>query len=433
MSILLSSPHPRKRMVVLGLDGLPLDLAKQLGESLPNIGRLAANASTVQAEIPELSPVNWTSFFTGKGPEEHGTFGFSRINPQSYQLEITNSTHIECPTIFDRLGESDMITRVINLPNTYPVSPLRGMIISGFVSHDLKKAASPPFLAGKLSEVSYKLEADTNRGSSDLDYLLSELRSTLDSRLNALDMLWPDLAWDLFIHVFTETDRLFHFFMDAVLHQNHPGHIECMRFLADWDAAIGKFLDKYDTLPEPKRLMVLADHGFTEIKTEFCINTWLKRQGLLILNNAPANEWDATVISDESKAFALDPGRIYIHTNRFSRGHVPLSDKQTLIQHIKTALMDLTLSGERVIEDVYTAKELYPGTMSSEVPDLICQSRPGFDLKAKFDRNDIFGLYGRTGTHTVNGAIYYDSEGFQPMRMRDTGRTILEYFNISDS
>ena len=77
-------------MVVLGLDGLPLALAKQLGQALPNIGRLAENATTVRAEIPELSPVNWTSFFTGKGPEDHGTFGFSRMDTQTYELSITN-------------------------------------------------------------------------------------------------------------------------------------------------------------------------------------------------------------------------------------------------------------------------------------------------------------------------------------------------------
>ncbi len=66
MSILLSSARSKKRIVVLGLDGLPLELAKRLGTALPNIGRLAAEATTVRAEIPELSPVNWTSFSRAK-------------------------------------------------------------------------------------------------------------------------------------------------------------------------------------------------------------------------------------------------------------------------------------------------------------------------------------------------------------------------------
>ncbi len=420
-------------MVVLGLDGLPLELAKQLGASLPNIGRLAANATSVQAEIPELSPVNWTSFFTGEGPEAHGVFGFSQMNPATYELSITNVENVECPTIFDRLGDAGLVARVINLPNTYPAKPLRGMLVSGFVSHELHHAAYPPFLAGKLAETGYKLEADTNRGRADLAFLLNELRQTLASRLNALDMLWPDLAWDLFIHAFTETDRLFHFFMDAVVQQDHPQHMECMQFLAGWDAAIGLFLAKYDALPGPKRLMVLADHGFTEIKTEVCINTWLKRQGFLTLSHQPTDEWDATCISQESQAFALDPGRIYVHTTDFGRGQINASEKMPIMAAIKDGLRTLTYNGEQVIEYVYSREELYPGTTAKQVPDLICRTRPGFDLKAKFDRDEVFGLHGRTGTHTVDGAIFYDSKDSSPERMRDTGRTILEYFNISDS
>ena len=434
MSILLGSDVPRKRMIVLGLDGLPLHLAQRLGRSLPNIGRLAANATTVRAELPELSPVNWTSFFTGKGPETHGTFGFSRLDPQTYELGITDASHIQCPTIFDHLNDTGLVSRVINLPNTYPARPLRGMLVSGFVSHDLEKAAYPPFLAGKLAEADYTLEADTHRGRADLAYLLGQLRQTLASRLTALDLLWPDLAWDLFIHVFTETDRLFHFFMDAVVHPDHPQHMECMRFLADWDAAIGVFLEKYDALPGPKRLMVLADHGFTEVTTEVCINTWLKQQGFLTLAGQPVNEWDATVIDGRSTAFALDPGRIYIHTSgTFGRGSVQAKDKPALMAAIKNGLLDLTWHGERVMKHVHTGRELYPGTEAAHVPDLICQAHPGFDLKAKFNRSDVFGLHGRTGTHTVDGAIFHDTDGLRPERLRDTGQASLEYFNISDS
>jgi len=434
MSILLSSEKSRKRLVVLGLDGLPLSLAQKIGHILPNIGRIASEATTVKAEIPELSPVNWTSFFTGKGPEDHGVFGFSTMNTQTYELSITDSRQIQCPTLFDTLGKHDFISRIINLPNMYPAQPIRGMLVAGFVAHSLPDAVYPPFLADKLHDYEYKLEADTNRGATDLEYLLRELRQTLHSRLKALDLMWPDLAWDLFVHVFTETDRLFHFFMDAVLSESHPLHVKCMQFLAEWDHALGLFLKKYDSLPAPKRLLVLADHGFTELKTEVCVNTWLAQNGYLTYQGTPQDEWDATVIGDESKAFALDPGRIYIHQkNRFARGQVMPSEKKDLIRVIRKGLLDLTLNGEKVMADVHMGPELYPGTQSAEVPDLICQAYPGFDLKAKFDRTNLFGFHGRTGTHTVEGAIFYDSQGSKPARMRDTGQTILEYFNIADS
>ena len=433
MSLLLAPDTPRPRLVVLGLDGLPLELARDLSRVLPNLGRLTREAVTVRAELPELSPVNWTSFFTGEGPETHGVFGFSHMDPETYELRITDSGDVACPTVFDRLGQRGLVSRVINLPNTYPAKPLRGMLISGFVSHELMQAVHPPFLAAKLLEAGYKLEADTNRGRRDLPYLLNELRQTLQSRLSALDMLWPDLAWDLFVFVLTETDRLFHFFWDAVANQDHPENMHCMEFLAEWDYAIGRFLAHYDGLPGPKRLMVLADHGFTGVKTEVCLNTWLRQAGWLRLSHPPRDEWDATVISADSKAFALDPGRIYLHLrDRFRRGEVRHRDAADLLERIVNGLSALTFRGEPVMEKVHLAPTLYPAAESPQLPDLVCEPRPGFDLKAKFDRTEIFGLHGRTGTHTVDGAIFTDTQGARPKRMRDVGRLILQHFDITD-
>ncbi|WP_285907814.1 alkaline phosphatase family protein [Pseudodesulfovibrio pelocollis] len=429
MSILLSSA-PRRRLVVLGLDGLPLALAHQLGASLPALRRLAEGAVTVRAELPELSPVNWTSLLTARGPEGHGIFGFSRLDPRTYHLSIAGSAQVACTTIFDALGAAGLVSRVINLPGTYPVRPLRGMMVTGFVSHDLASAAHPPFLAARLAEAGYKLEADTSRGAADPEYLLAELRATLASRLTALDMLWPDLAWDLFVHVFTETDRLFHFLMDAVLDTGHRLHLDCMRLLAHWDDALGRFLARYDALPGPKRLMVVADHGFTRLRTEVCVNTWLKKQGFLVPDGAPSSEWDAGVIGAGSTAFALDPGRIYIHTRDFARGRVSEADRPAVAAAIRDGLRDLTFDGEPVMEHVYTSDELYPGSRCAQVPDLVCLARPGFDLKAKFDRDEVFGLFGRTGAHTAHGAIFADTAGLRPERMRDVGAAILDHFNI---
>lgn len=420
------SETARKRLVVLGLDGLPLPLAKELCERgvTPNLARiaLAPQATTVRAELPELSPTNWTSFYTGQGPEHHGVFGFTRIDPSSYQIGIADSSAVAVPSIFDALGERGLTSKVINLPNTYPAKPLKGMLISGFVAPELSRAVFPPFLAGPLGQAGYKLEADTTRAKDDPEHLLSELSAALETRRTALNMLWPDLAWDLFIFVLTETDRLFHFLYTSL---NSPA-VEA--FLRQWDVLVGEVLDRYEALPSPKRLVVLADHGFTALETEVDVNSWLVREGLLRLADSAAHENDAAAITSDSKAFALDPGRVYLHTReRFARGGVMPVEVASLLERIGNAARSISFKGRKVIRAVHHRDALYDGPRFPAAPDLVLEPEPGFSLTAKFDGRQVFGFHGRTGVHTADNAIFYDSEGDTPQRMRDVGQLVLNY------
>lgn len=430
----------RTRLVVLGLDGLALPLAQRLCEltDLPALASLVhdSRAMQVASELPELSPVNWTSFFTACGPGEHGVYGFTRLDPASYALSITDSSHVCAPTIFDRLSSQGLVSKVLNLPNTYPAKPLRGMLVAGFVAPELTRAVHPPVLAAILARQGYILEAETARGRAEPDLLLDGLTRSLVSRQAALDLLWSGLDFDLFVYVLTETDRLFHFFLDAVLDPSHWLHDRCMKFLRLWDAAVADALERYDSLPEPKRLVVLADHGFAPLITEVDINAWLMRAGFLRLlpgsDHSESSQWDATRIAPESRAFALDPGRIYLHDReRFGRGRLNRREALALREDIRQGLLELRFEGQPVLEAVHRGEELYQGPQAHHAPDLVCVGHPGFDLKAKFDRREIFGLFGRTGTHTTRNAIFWDSQGSRPDLLRDTGRLVLNHFGLS--
>uniref|UniRef100_B8DQ47 Type I phosphodiesterase/nucleotide pyrophosphatase n=1 Tax=Nitratidesulfovibrio vulgaris (strain DSM 19637 / Miyazaki F) TaxID=883 RepID=B8DQ47_NITV9 len=517
----------RPRLVVLGLDGLPFSLARHLCAQgrTPNLARIAAspNASALAAELPDLSPVNWTSFYTASGPETHGVYGFTRFNVTTRQLSLADFSQVAAPTIFDRLGERGLTSRVVNLPNTYPARPIPGMLVSGFVAHDLARAVHPPFLLGPLTGAGYRLEADTARGGSDPAHLLAELRATLASRRAALHLLWPDLAWNLFVLVLTETDRLFHFLWDAVTDEGHPQHPACMKFLAEWDALLGEVLDLVKALSardgRPVRLLALADHGFGPVRAEVDLNAWLRGQGLLrqVMPGGveQCHELDATTLHPDSAAFALDPGRIYLRTRRrFPDGTLDDAAGRRLAERLRRELMELTFEGVSVFRAVLTADEAYgpevpgqgalgqpgfsqpgsgqivsgqtgscltgaesgvagatiagagkrllPGTGQSRpasgpasgpaapsgpedgpplrwaAPDLVCVPAYGFDLKAKWNRSQIFGLpeqYGRTGTHTPDDAFWYDSQAGQsgiaaPVSVRDVGALVLRHFGL---
>ncbi|MGJ3522601.1 alkaline phosphatase family protein [Nitratidesulfovibrio sp. D1] len=458
----------RPRLVVLGLDGLPFSLARHLcarGRT-PNLARIAAspNASALAAELPDLSPVNWTSFYTAVGPETHGVYGFTRFNVATRRLSLADFSQVAAPTIFDRLGERGLTSRVVNLPNTYPARPIPGMLVSGFVAHDLGRAVHPPFLLGPLAGAGYRLEADTARGAADPAHLLAELRATLASRRAALRLLWPDLAWNLFVLVLTETDRLFHFLWDAVTGEDHPLHPACMDFLTEWDALVGEVLDLVKALSacdgRPVRLLALADHGFGPVRAEVDLNAWLRGQGLLRQVTPggveQCGELDAATLHPDSAAFALDPGRIYLRTRRrFPDGMLDDAAGRHLSERLRRELMELTFEGAPVFRAVLTADEAYgpevPGHLSGAgesadtpadgppmrwaAPDLVCVPAYGFDLKAKWNRAQVFGLpeqYGRTGTHTPDDAFWYDSQpdGSAPVSVRDAGAAVLRHFGL---
>ncbi len=427
-------PNDRKRLVVLGLDGLPLDLARDLAATgrLPNLARLLElGATAIDAELPELSPVNWTSFVTGVGPGRHGVFGFVGIDPASYALGPMDASAIRVPTLMDKAAKAGLTMKVVNLPCAAPVKPLQGAIVAGFPETDLARAAYPPQFAQNLKLAGYRIEADTSRGAADFDALARGLRATLASRKAALEMLWAGGDFDCFLLVLTETDRLFHFFYPAVAHPEHALHGPVLDLLADWDRAIGLVLDRYASLPGPKRLIALADHGFTELETEVDLNVWLMQKGLLQLAPGAQNEWDARIQPHQTAAFALDPGRIYINIKeRFARGvfHEHVAEK--LARELRDELMTLAYEGRPVMEAVYLAEEIYEGPMLRRAPNLVCLGRPGMSLTAKFDRTELFGRFGRAGCHTAHGAIFCDTDGERPATTTEAGRLVARYLNI---
>ncbi len=411
------------KTLVIGIDGLSLSLARDLAATgvFENLAEIvnSTNTMAISSELPDVSPVNWTSFFTARGPEEHGVYGFTGLDPLSYQLFLTNLTHVRAETIWQRLGRKGWVSKIINLPCTYPAPELKGMIISGFVAPDLDRAVHPRAILPMLKKIGYRLEAETTIGLSRPDLLIDELKSTIDSRMRAFNLFWPDLAWDFFVLVFTELDRISHFLQNAIIDDKHLLHEQCMDLLKHLDRAAGEILTRYNGLKGPKRLLVVADHGFTKLDCEVDINSFLRAEGFLAFKKRPEHELDLSCIDMSSRAFALDPGRIFIHDQeRFARGRISEAEYAGIREKIRTCLFELKYHGRKVVDRVYLGQELYPSGIGLP-PDLLCVPVKGFDFKAKFDRDSIFGNFGRTGTHSPDDVFFYDSEATRPERVRD--------------
>ncbi len=422
----------KRRLIVFGIDGLGVKILRSIVEKFPEFGnlkKLSENCLAVKSELPELSSVNWTSFYTAKGPEHHGIFGFVHIDPKSYNSYLVNFSHVICPTIFDQLGDMGLISKVLNLPNTYPARPINGVLISGFIAESFERSVYPKFLIPILRSHNYILEADATKAISKKEEFFKDLIVSLDSRKRIFDLFWKDLAWNLFVFVITEFDRMAHFFIKDMLDSDSNFHESCKIVLQKIDLFLGDLFERFYALPEPKRLIIMSDHGFDLLDVEFDLNVWLKKMGFLFFSYKPKHELETSAIDEKTYAFALDPGRIYIHKKeKFSKGKVDRFNYTALVKDLTDRLLNLTYKGKKVIKRIFTKEEIYPNCDFDNVPDILCVPEKGIDLKAKFNRTEMFGYFGRSGTHTLSDALFWDSLESGPKRIRDIGSLVLNFF-----
>jgi len=399
-----------KRVCVVGLDGVPHGLLKRLAGDgvMPNVAaRIAAgHLRTMRASLPEISAVSWSSFMTGVDPGQHGIFGFTDLDPDSYELRFPCFHDLQVPTFWDRLGKAGLRSVVVNQPSTYPARAIPGSIVSGFVAIDLSRSVRPLSHLGPLRRMDYQIDIDTGRARGDHDFLLSDLERTLAGRAAALDYFWEAENWNYFQLVVTGTDRLYHFLWDALDDTSHPHHQASLDYHAKVDDLVGRAFERFDREQggdgSGDGFYMLSDHGFCGIVREVQLNAWLQREGYLELEGLV----DLTGITPASRAFALDPGRIYIHRGgRYARGGVDEADVPALKAEIKERLLLLEWEGERIIREVFDAEQIYEGPCVASGPDLVVLSEPGFDLKGSPLAQEVFGHSGLMGMHTWDDAF----------------------------
>jgi len=397
---------PKKRAVLIGLDGVPYTLLQKLIEKgvTPNLGRVAQAGAThfkqMDATLPEISSVSWSSFMTGVNPAKHGIYGFMDLKPGTYQMIFPGYSHLKTETIWDKLGKRGKRSVVINLPGTYPARPHDGVLISGFVAIDLKKAVHPASILSLLEATGYRIDVDTSKGA-DADFLYKDLAETLVAREKAFDHFWRAENWDLFVAVITGTDRLQHFQWHAVEDENDPNHGRAMDFYAQADAVVGRMLDK---LTDLDLCLLMSDHGFCGIKSEVYVNRFLANAGFLKWEKDPPDSF--ADISADSRAFALDPSRIYVHREgRYPKGSVSERDVPAVREELKALFLSMEKDGERIIKEVFFPEQIYDGPEFHKAPDLVLLTRDGYDLKGNIKKSEVFGRTHFTGMHNRHDAF----------------------------
>lgn len=285
------------RVLVIGLDAATLDLIVPWAAAgkLPLFAQLLREGAygTLRSTVPAMSPPAWTSMITGQNPGKHGIYDFVRRQPNTYRLQSVRSDFTRYRTIFDLLSAYGKRVAAINIPMTYPPTPVNGIMISGLgAPAGSGRFTYPPGLRDELLAQGARLlesEGEYAPGQDEM-YVADLIRVTQEQGRLDLDLLHRE-PWDLFFVVFRAIDEAQSFLWHH-MDPTHPRHDPAMagRFgdaiLRVYQATENVMRALIEAAGGETTVFIVSDHGGGPLVREVYLNAWLRQHGWLTLRQS---------------------------------------------------------------------------------------------------------------------------------------------------
>lgn len=274
-------------MVIIGLDGGTWDLIGPWAEAgeLPNLRRLLASSAraVLLAPFQPITAPSWTTFMTGVNQGKHGVYDFVYRRPDSYGVQVANSTDIHYPTLFERLSQAGRRVCAINVPFSYPPRPVNGLMVSGlFAPTTGPEIAYPPDLWPEIARIApaYTVLVDYDQRVADpLAHFAAKILAGIDARTAVARHLLAKEDWDLFMVVYTATDVASHAFWQFMAQPQETPYRHVIRDVyARVDQGIGQLLELVD---DQTGVLLMSDHGSGPLHRFVQLNRLLADEGWL--------------------------------------------------------------------------------------------------------------------------------------------------------
>ncbi|MCO6430856.1 MAG: alkaline phosphatase family protein [Deltaproteobacteria bacterium] len=252
------------------------------------------------------------------------------------------------------------------------------------------------------------------------------------------------------ICVFDASDRIQHMFW-RYMDKEHPSPLEDG---GNFERVIPEMYEKMDELVgnvhkrlnDGDVLIVMSDHGFASFRRCININTWLIKEGYLVLKDGvEPGPYLQGVDWTRTKAFALGLAGIYLNrTGREASGTVSEQEAVKLKAEITSKLKSLRdPQGDRAcVREVYDTSRAYRGLYAEEAPDLIVGYEPGYrvswDSVKGVIEPEVFSdnLKAWSGDHHVDpecvpGVLFINRKvEHSSAHIVDIAPTILDLFSV---
>lgn len=408
------------KTVVIGLDGAHFELIQPWIDEgkLPNIAHAMEQgvSSDLESVLPPVTSPNWKAYTTGKNPGKLGIFWWENIDVKDEQVYYPSARKNTNTEFWEILGASEPVG-VLGIPTTYPPKTVDGFVVSGAPDSDDSGYTRPPSIEEELKEeFDYKV-TKRNRLSVDRDAAIEEILELIDSRFKAGKALADRYNVD-FLQITT-------FYLNSLHH-----------FLWDDDATLRgwQIADSHleEFLNNDTNVVLMSDHGSTEIKTVFNVNTWLKNQGYLNVDNSIAKYLSQVGITTdrlirlayllripglaekftpdrllrlipnktgeirrESKTDAVD----WQHSMALASGQGPIyltiDSEKRLYNRVRSEIIDKLervkdQDGRPIANNVYRGEEIYNGHYMDEAPDIVIDQTNGIHIAGGIGRDEVF-------------------------------------------
>jgi predicted AlkP superfamily phosphohydrolase/phosphomutase len=187
--------------------------------------------------------------------------------------------------------------------------------------------------------------------------------------------------------VFDATDRIQHMFWRYIDPQHpaaapgaSPHRAAIENLYRHNDAIVGRVLQHLD---KDDVLMVVSDHGFNSFRRGVNLNSWLHREGYLVLKPGGdgAAEWLRDVDWSATRAYCIGLTGLFLNLNgRESQGIVEPAAAAALKQEIRAKLSGLADAerGAVAIREVFDTAAIYQGPYAENAPDLLIGYNTGY-------------------------------------------------------
>lgn len=338
----------------------------------------------LESVIPPITVPAWMCMSTSQDPGSLGVYGFRNRKDYSYHgLSVVNSSSIQQTAIWDVMGSHHKNVVVVGVPPSYPPRRMHGVNVGCFMTPDTTTHdyTYPTSVRQEIDRLVGEYPVDVKGfRTNNKEWLRDEIYEMTRKHFEVIRYLMATVDWDYFQFVEIGVDRVHHGFWkyhDPLHRQYVPGN-PYQNLINDYytyvDQEIGNLLELLD---DDTNILVVSDHGAQRLDGGFCVNEWLRREGLLVLKEPVTKptpfspslvDWEHTRVWSEGGYYA----RVFFNVEgREPQGIVPESEYDDLIQEMTARFHALRDDrGEPMGSLVFQPRDLYRN-LRNVPPDLI--------------------------------------------------------------